>query len=350
MADGPDGLRVLTALGGAPQGGAAAFFVALNPALAAAGVTVHAVLRPNPVHLRGLAAAGIPYDTLAFGGPLDFLTGLRLRAIARKFRPAIVLTFAGRASVHMPRGDYTIVGRLGGYYALRRFSHCQWLIGNSPDVVRHIVGSGWPEERVVLIPNFPLIDDMRPLSRASFGTPEGAKLALAMGRLHRNKGLDILLKAAAQIPELFLWIAGEGPEEAALKRLARELGIEARVRFLGWRTDRAALYRAADVCVYPSREEPFGNVVVEAWSMGTPIVTTATPGPAWLVRNREDAVMVPVEDAGALAAGIRSVVSAPDFAGRLAAAGKKRVAEEFSEAAIVRRYLEFFGRVRPRRG
>jgi len=63
------------------------------------------------------------------------------------------------------------------------------------------------------------------------------------------------------------------------------------VKFLGWRDDRAGLFKAADLCVYPSREEPFGNVVVEAWSCGVPLVTAASIGPTWLVKDGEDAIL-----------------------------------------------------------
>jgi glycosyltransferase involved in cell wall biosynthesis len=234
------------------------------------------------------------------------------------------------------------VGRLGGYYNIRNFRRCDHLICNSPSVLRHVIESGWSARRATLIPNFPSITAARPVNRADLATPDSAPLALALGRLHPNKGLDLLIRAASNIPELFVWIAGEGPERASLEQLSRELQISDRVRFLGWRSDRAALFAAADICVYPSREEPFGNVVVEAWSCGTPLITTATAGPSWLVRDNEDAVLVPVESVAALANGIRSLLDSRQLRERLVLAGKRRVAAEFSEPAIVKRYAETF--------
>ena len=73
---------------------------------------------------------------------------------------------------------------------------------------------------------------------------------------------------------------GEGPEREALQRLAVERRLKDRVKFLGWRTDRASLFKTADFCVFPSREEPFGNVVVEAWARGTP----SSCGPYYVTR------------------------------------------------------------------
>jgi glycosyltransferase involved in cell wall biosynthesis len=339
-------LKVLTALGGGKLGGAEAFFVSLNLALKSHGVPVHAALRDTPLHTADLARAGIPYDTLKFGGPFDVWTSRRLRRMVKHFAPDIVLTFASRASAHMPKGNYALIGRLGGYYKLRHFRKCDYLVCNAPDLVRYVVDGGWPKDRVVLIPNFPRIDEGDAIDRSVLGTPEGVPVALALGRLHRNKALDVLLRAAATIPDLWVWIAGEGVERASLEVLARDLGIAERVKFLGWRTDRASLFKAADLCVYPSREEPFGNVVVEAWAYGAPLVATAAVGPSWLVRDGKDGLLTPVDDPGALAGGILRIVSAPDFGRQLAENGKKRVAAEFSEDAVVLAYMDLFEKAR----
>lgn len=339
-------LKVLTALGGAQMGGAEAFFVTLTGAFKRARLDVRAVLRGNPVHEAGLAAAGVAYDRASFGGPFDFWTKGKLKRIARDFRPDIVLAFAGRANEHMPQGDYTLIGRLGGYYNLQHFKACDYLVCNAPDLVRYCVEGGWSKERVFHIPNFPNLVEGEKVSRAGLGTPETVPLALAMGRFHPNKALDVLIKAAHRIPELWVWIAGEGAERANLERLAQELGVETRVKFLGWRTDRAGLFKAADLCVYPSREEPFGNVVVEAWGYGVPIVTTASVGPSWLTRPEVDAIVTPIDDVEALADGIRKLLASKPLAQKLIANGRARIAAEFSESAIVNRYIELFEKVR----
>jgi glycosyltransferase involved in cell wall biosynthesis len=132
--------------------------------------------------------------------------------------------------------------------------------------------------------------------------------------------------------------------------LVRDLGIAERVKFLGWRTDRGALLKAADVCVFPSREEPFGNVVVEAWAYGVPLVAAASTGPAWLARNNEDTILVPVDDAEALAQGVRDVLASKDLASELVENGRKRIETEFSENVVIGQYLDMFERVRPKRG
>jgi len=338
-------LKVLTVLAGAPVGGAETFFVSLTRALARGGLDVRSVLKPNRDREAALAAEGVPYGTAPFGSLLDFSTSGVLRRMQKEFRPDVVLAFAGRAASFLRPGGATCIGRLGGYYNLKNFRRCDYLVCNAPDLVRYVTEGSWPKERVFLIPNFPAVPDGPKLDRGLFGTPDEAPLAVALGRLHPNKGLDVLIRAAREVPGLHVWIAGEGPERETLQRLVDELGLGDRVKFLGWRNDRASLFKTADFCVYPSREEPFGNVVVEAWASGTPLLTTASTGPRWLVRDGEDALMTPVDDVEALAAGMRTLIASPELRGSLAAAGRRRVQEEFSEAAIVAQYVALFERV-----
>ncbi len=135
--------------------------------------------------------------------------------------------------------------------------------------------------------------------------------------------------------------------EGALRRLADELGVSRRVRFLGWREDRSALLKAADVCLVPSRYEPFGNVVVNAWAHEVPLVAAASQGPAFLVRDGEDGLKVPVDDPEALAAAVTALLSDQALAGRLRAAGAKRVADSFSEHAVVGQYRQLLSSISP---
>ena len=329
-------------MAGAERGGAERFFVALTAALARAGVTQHAVLRDQPDRLAALDAAGVPCDTLPFGGPFDWRSGPALGRRIKAFRPDIVLSWMSRAASRVPRGRHAHLGRLGGYYDLKYFAGCDLLVCNDPSVVDHCRRQGWPEGRLRLIRNFA---DLRPVAagrQEAPPRPAAAPLVLALGRLHPNKAFDILLKALAIETRPRLWLAGEGDERAELESMAARLGVTDRVHFLGWRQDVAALFAAADICVVPSRQEPFGNVVVEAWGHGTPLVAAASAGPANAVRPDEDALLVPVDDPQALAAAIARLIDEPGLAARLAEAGHARYAAEFTEAVCVEQYMRLF--------
>ncbi len=210
------------------------------------------------------------------------------------WQPNIVLTWMSRATRLCPRGDFVHVARLGGYYDLKYYRRCDHLIGNTRAIVDYAVARGWPRDRIDYLPNF--VPDLRvaALPGAADATSRRVPVGLALGRLHPNKGFDLLLEALAMTREIGLRIAGEGPLRPALENLAVRLGIAERVRFLGWREDVPALLADADLLVCPSREEPLGNVVIEAWSAGVPVVATASDGPAGLIVDGESGLLVPL--------------------------------------------------------
>jgi glycosyltransferase involved in cell wall biosynthesis len=170
-------------------------------------------------------------------------------------------------------------------------------------------------------------------------------LLFALGRLHQNKGFDTLLKAVSRISDLYLWIAGDGPEREALESLAHQLGIKPRVRFLGWRDDAPALHAAADLFVCPSRHEPLGNVVIEAWAQRSPVLAAASQGPTELIEPDVNGILTPIDEPVAMAEAIRKAVRDPDGLARMAAAGRQAFEARFTEAAVVAQYRAFFDQV-----
>jgi glycosyltransferase involved in cell wall biosynthesis len=97
--------------------------------------------------------------------------------------------------------------------------------------------------------------------------------------------------------------------------------------------------------VVPSRHEPLGNVVLEAWAQRRPVVAAASQGPSALIRNGESGLLVPVDDAAALAAAIRRVIAEPGLAARLVEGGWDAFQADYTEAKSVTRYLELFERL-----
>ncbi|MDX5393759.1 MAG: glycosyltransferase [Caulobacteraceae bacterium] len=336
-------MSVLHLLGTAGDGGAETYFVDLVSALAQAGVTQAAAMRSHPGREAALAAAGTPVSTFAFGGPLDLFTAPKIARFARAKETKVALAWMNRAARHTPQGPWARIGRLGGYYKLKYYRGFDLLVANTEDIADWIVGQGWPAGKVRYIPNFAQAPaDVVAVDRAALSTPREAPLLLAMGRLHEAKAHDVTLNALTRLPEAFLWIAGAGPEEAKLKALALALGVNDRVRFLGWRNDPSALYRAADVCVFPSRFEPLGNVVIQAWAHGLPVAAAASQGPAALIRDGEDGLLVPIDDATALAEAVRRLLDDPMLRIRLAQNGHARVEEEFSQGAVVAQWRDLF--------
>ncbi|HEX8707728.1 MAG TPA: glycosyltransferase family 4 protein [Pyrinomonadaceae bacterium] len=176
-----------------------------------------------------------------------------------------------------------------------------------------------------------------------------APYVLFVGRLHQVKGVDILLKAWAkarqQLPQTVLRIVGDGPEAAAVKALAQELGITGAVEFMGTveRERLAPLYRNAQLVVMPSRSEAFPLTLLEAGASGGLSLATRVGGVAEVIEDGRTGFLVEPESVEALADAITNVMrlTVAERA-RIKRAARERIEERFSEARIVSEYLQLF--------
>jgi glycosyltransferase involved in cell wall biosynthesis len=282
---------------------------------------------------------------LAFGGALDMFTKSRVRRALQDFKPDLVMAWMQRAARFTSQGPWVLVGRFGGYYDVKYFRHCDHLVANTHDLVRAITAAPWPPARVHYLPNF--VEDFAGSTPANLPAAISAPRLLAMGRLHANKGFDVLLRALALLPRGHVYLAGAGPEEAALRALAAELCITDRVSFLGWRRDIGSLLAASDIFICSSRHEPLGNIVLEAWSAAKPVIAAAAQGPSELISDGKDGVLVPREDARALAAAIAELTANPERAAALAAAGRAHFAATFAEAPVIAHWRRVLAELKP---
>jgi glycosyltransferase involved in cell wall biosynthesis len=156
----------------------------------------------------------------------------------------------------------------------------------------------------------------------------GATLAFA-GRLTAQKSLHVAVEALAHTDDVSLVIAGEGPDRPALERLSTELGLGGRVRFVGPQPRRGVLelFRAADATILSSSWENFPHTVVEALSVGTPVLATRAGGVAEVVRHEHNGLLVEPGDSAALGAQIRRFFADDELRERLRAAAASSVAD-----------------------
>jgi glycosyltransferase involved in cell wall biosynthesis len=173
------------------------------------------------------------------------------------------------------------------------------------------------------------------------GVSNGAPLVVAVGRLVPQKNHELAIRALADVPDAVLVVAGEGPLRPALERRAQEAGVADRVVLAGLRPDARAIVRAADVAVLPSRWEGLPLAGIEALAGGTPLVATAVRGVEEVFEDGADAVLVPADDADALAAALRRVLADALLRHRLRQAGFQK-ASRYTEKAMVERYFELY--------
>ena len=211
----------------------------------------------------------------------------------------------------------------------------------SPSGYLREIGLRWglDPDRVSVLPNpapeVPLLPARREL-RAELGL-DGALLAFA-GRLGPQKAVGVLLSALADVHDVALVIAGDGPDRAALERRVRELGLEGRVRFLGGvpREQVLRLFRAADASVLSSAWENFPHTVVEALAVGCPVIATAVGGVPEVVRDGVNGLLVRPGDPEALREAIERFFADDELRRRLAEAAPASVAGYSEEAVFAR--------------
>ncbi len=158
--------------------------------------------------------------------------------------------------------------------------------------------------------------------RASLGLTEDRFVVGFVGRLDRPKGADLLVEAAARLPRQerpwCFYLVGDGPQRGPLEARIRRLGLEGTVILAGLHENPAAVLRAFDVAVVPSRREAFGIAALEAMRMRVPVIVSPVGGLPELVRDGETGIVLPRLDAECIAEAIRRLASDEALRDRLA--------------------------------
>jgi glycosyltransferase involved in cell wall biosynthesis len=232
----------------------------------------------------------------------------------------------GVRAVAVEQLPYPLDGRL--QLALKRFTSARLAahvaVGEQAarDVERFV---GLPPGSVRTIRNGVPDLELEPLPRPFAGPTIGS-----LGRLDRQKGFDLLLRALAELPAVALVLVGDGPERAALERQATDTGLTPRVLFAGWQEEPRRHLTTFDAFVLPSRFEGFPLSVVEAMLAGLPVVASRVGSVPEAVRDGETGLLVPPEDPHALATALRRALDEPALGRR----GRELAREQFTSSAM----------------
>ncbi len=340
-------MRIMQILLSQSEAGAETYFEKVATAFAEDdSITQRLIIEAQPSRERRLQSSGVDFRTLPMG---IFSKVLRynhqLKKEVTKFDPDLIVTWVNRASRKCPPSKAIVVGRLGGYYDLNNYHKCDHLIVNTPDLVRYVTENGWPNSQVSMISNFGELPESLEVIDPLPQIPEGHRVLLTLGRLHPKKAQDVLIKALPSIPDATLLIAGTGELQEDLEKLAADLGVKGRTFFLGLRKDIRQLFNLADVCVFPSRFEPLGNVILEAWATGTPVVAAASQGPSWLISHRENGLLFEVDNVKQCARQVNDLLSDREMAETLSRNGYNKLKDQFSLTAIIGQYKQLFERL-----
>ena len=282
-----------------------------------------------------------------------YVPGLIALAATRKLPVALVI---GR---HYSDAIYSLSRGLRRRLYLRLERLCNdaaaAVVAPSAAVEAVLLAQGVRGDKIARIPYGFAFDRLIPRSPspetiALWGGEPGLRLG-TFARLHPEKGHCFLAEALRNLRHEGIratWLlAGDGPARETLGRLAREMGIDDRVRMLGWRTDVLDLMAASDIVVQPTLHEAFSQVMVEAMALGRPLVISDVSGVRDVVQDGETGLVVPPGRSEALAAAIRRLAT-PEEAERLGKNASRVVREKLDIRAIAPRlealYVSVAGR------
>ena len=325
-------MRVFNVMLGRAHGGLEQAAIDYAEMLALSGDEVVTIGHPSgwmrehlPVHLAFMPVrCWTDYDPFA---------SRRLRTAVQRQSPDMVIAHGSRAMRYIAR--LSGVRKIGVLHNTRfkpDMAAMDWFIAVSPRVAE-AAATRFPDKSIEIVPNMVRVRDA--VTRPLFRSPP---ILGSLGRLHRNKGYDVLLEALAMPavrsqPWMFV-LGGDGPERASLEQQALALGIADRVRFVGWVSDRHAFFDGIDVFVLPSREEPFGIVLIEAMAEALPVIVTDTDGPSFIVRDKDTGFVVPPENTDTLARAIKVAIENSNDMSVMGMAGYEDVKVRFSREAV----------------
>jgi glycosyltransferase involved in cell wall biosynthesis len=305
--------RILNLMLAPAAGGLESMALYYHRALEARGAQVLSVGIEGSWFDKALADKPAAFAGLKAASPIDPRQGWALGRIARGFAPDVVLAHGSRgaalAVAALSRQPGRIAAVVHNFRARRAVTRTAMAICVSPAVGAD-VRTRFPKVPVAVVENFAPLRRIAP--RASTASPPRIG---TLGRLHAEKGFDILLEAAARLRDrgrdFRLTIAGEGPAAAELKALSAGLGLNAQVDFPGWVSPPETLLGELDLFVCSSRTESFGLVVIEAMAAGAPVVAADIEGPRILLAEGRYGRLVAPEAPDALAEAMIAALDDP---------------------------------------
>jgi len=250
--------------------------------------------------------------------------------------------------------DVTLVGNDPSYFPITRFA-----IERSPGVTtiseylrKRTVDVFGVTNPIRVIPNFVNCDLYQvledPALRSRYAQPD-EKILIHLSNLRPVKRpldcIRILARLTEQMPARLLMV-GEGPERGPAESLARQLGVEDRVQFLGKQLQVAPLLALADIMLMPSEQEGFGLAALEAMACGVPAVASDVGGIPELITNQHDGMLCPVGDIDAMSAACATLLRDPEHHKTIAEAARQTALTRFCAKKIIPQYEDYYQEVR----
>jgi glycosyltransferase involved in cell wall biosynthesis len=230
-------------------------------------------------------------------------------------------------------------------YMLGTALRCDRFVALTQTIVEELTAAGVPREKITELGNGVETDQIP--AKSEYALHHLPRL-IFVGRLHEQKGLDILLQAVQRLAAVSppigvcLQIVGDGPLLEALREQAARLNITDRVNFTGQVPHVIGCLQQADIFVLPSRAEGISNALLEAMACGLPVVVSNIPGNSHVIQHDQNGLLFKAEDADSLAQALTTLLQQPNLRKRLGRAARRTVEDHFSLNYVAGQYIEVY--------
>ena len=337
-------LKILNIMSGANSGGAENFFERLAIAFEKESLQQKVIIRYHKERFDYLNTKLSNLKYIKFFNNFNPFCRTVIEKSIKEFKPNIILTWMNRASRVLPNekfGNEIVVGRLGGYYKMKNYSKCDYLIANTQDIKDYIVDSGWDSNKVSFIPNFVNSNKNTTLD-LEFSKN---KTLIAMGRFHKNKGFDVLIKSLSFLPNYSLILVGQGSLKEFYEELIEKYNLKKRVKIFNWTDDISAFLNSASVLICPSRHEPFGNIIIDGWAHKIPVIAANVSGPGNLIKEKVNGLKFEKNDIFDLVKKIKEIQKNKKLKEKIIKNAFEEYNKKFKQELIVKKYISFFKKI-----
>jgi len=290
--------------------------------------------------VRGISRCK-PHATLAFFG---IPSGAVAWLIKKLYNIPYIVSLRGGDVPGFRPYDFQMYHKLAAPFLRGIWKDAAALVANSRGL-RQLAATFDPRFEIPIIPNGIDLDSYQTLER-DWTSPR----LLSAGRLVHQKGLDLAMHALGGLKELnWEWqIAGDGPQILTLQSMAKELGIDDRVHFLGWQSREQLMncYGQANIFLFPSRHEGMPNALLEAMASGLPVIASCIAGNEELVADGETGYLVPSEDVKSLQAALKKLLRDADLREQMGKASRQNVETNYSWESTAQQYALLLEKVK----
>ncbi len=334
-------MLVVNAMFGRGLGGIEQSFLDYCLALRDEGNEVIAMVHPKAAIIPQLQAQNIHFIAINNYGQWDLMTVKRLKQQLATLKPATVICHGNRAiSLLRPAaaGICPVIG-MAHNYKIDRLTKLDGAFTITQQLKHKVISNGGNADHVFHIPN--MIDSYGKKLNHDITRIRTCPVFGTMGRMVEKKGFQVLIEACSilqsQCHDFKCLIGGDGEMRDKLELMVEEYGLVGQVIFTGWVKDKSEFFNQLDIFCLPSIHEPFGIVLLEACAAGLPVITSSSEGPSEIVHHDEDAYVVPVNDANALAKAMVFLSSHPDYAIELGQNALETVRRHYDRSVIRKR-------------